>query len=53
MEWPNEFTLFAYFIFVIWRTVIKDGQPVRKTKMIIDIRELNKLTISDAYLFLK
>jgi hypothetical protein len=53
MEWPNEFMPFTYFIFIIWRTVIKDGQPVRKIRVIMDIRGLNKLTISDAYLFLK
>ena len=49
MEWTRSSTPFGYPVFVVWRTVIKDGKPVRKGRAVVDIRGLNKIVVSDAY----
>ena len=40
---------FDYFVFVIWRTVIKDEKSVKKKRTMMNIRELNKIIVSDVY----
>ena len=49
MEWSTEPTPFGFPVFVAWRTVYTDGKPVRKGRVVVDIRGLNKITIKDAY----
>ena len=51
MSWITEFTLYDYFCFVIWKIVhVSDKSSKRKNKIIINIRELNKIFMFDAYL---
>lgn len=49
MDWTTEATLFGYPVFVVWRTVQKDGQDVRKGRVVVDIRGLNKIVETDLY----
>jgi hypothetical protein len=49
MEWTRKPTPFGFPVFVVWKTVIKQGVPVRKSRVVVDIRGLNKITLPDAY----
>ncbi|QIX00238.1 hypothetical protein AMS68_005755 [Peltaster fructicola] len=45
MEWTKTPTPFGFPVFVVWRLV--DG--VRKGRVVVDVRGLNKITIPDSY----
>ena len=49
MKWIKNFIFFEYFVFVIWRTVIKDEKSIKKKRTVMNIRELNKIVVSDVY----
>jgi hypothetical protein len=49
LEWTQSPTPYAFPVFVAWRVVHKDGKAVRKGRAVVDIRGLNKATVSDAY----
>ena len=50
MEFSNEPTPFAYPVFVVWRTIIKeDGSNTCKARVVVDICRLNKITMPDSY----
>ena len=50
MEWSKEPTPFGFPVFVIWKTSQgSDGQLIRKGRAVVDIRGLNKITVTDAY----
>ena len=43
-------TFYAFLVFVIWHTVhLSEKKPQRKNRMMIDIRDLNKMSEFDAY----
>ena len=46
MIWINQSTSFNFSMFVIWRDTLNEF----KNKVVIDIRDLNKITIFDIYL---
>lgn len=46
MTWSIQFIFYSYSVFVVW----KDIPNNKKKRMIIDIRELNKITETDIYL---
>ena len=48
MQWFFKFTSFEFSIFIVWRTVSNDSneESKRKHRVVINIRELNKLTIT-------
>ena len=46
MDWTKTPTFFVFPVFVVWKTA-NNGK--RKFKIIIDIRNFNKLTITDFY----
>ena len=48
MEYVTQPTNFSYPVFVVW----KDTPSGRKGKVVINIRGLNKITLSDFYLLL-
>jgi hypothetical protein len=50
MKWFTNSTSFEYLVFVIYRTIMKDDKFVRKKWAVINIRELNAIIVSDAYL---
>ena len=51
LNWTNEATSYAYFCFVVWKTINILGKSLeRKNKVIIDIKNLNKISMFDAYL---
>jgi hypothetical protein len=49
MKWFRNSTSFEYLVFVIYRTVIKDDKFVRKRRVVIDIRDLNVIIVSNVY----
>ena len=50
MKYIKYSTAHDYSVFVVWRTILKSGQEsVRKDRVVIDIRELNKITETDNY----
>ena len=50
MEWSTKSTPFGFPVFVTWRTVKgPDGQPTRKSRVVVDIRGLNAVSIKDSY----
>jgi len=49
MSWSG-FILFSYPVFVVWKIVQdKDRQTIRKGRIIMDIRRLNKIILADVY----
>ncbi len=51
MKWAFESIFYAYSVFVIWSTThLMKKLSSRREKMIIDIRDLNKISKHDAYL---
>jgi hypothetical protein len=50
MKWSTNSISFDYLVFVIYRIIFKDEKSIRKERVVIDIRELNVITLSDAYL---
>ena len=50
MNWIIQFISYAYFCFVIWKTIyLLDKSSKRKNKIIIDIRNFNKIIQFDVY----
>ena len=50
MKFSFQSTLFDWSIFVIWRIIEKfDKQSERKNRVVIDIRDLNKIIVIDFY----
>ena len=48
--WTNESTSFFYSIFCIWKNVINENDEMKKkNRIIIDIRDFNFITKSNAY----
>ena len=45
MTWSTQPTPYSYLVFVIWKNSAND----RKDRVIVDIRELNKITLTDLY----
>jgi hypothetical protein len=49
MKWSINSISFDYFVFVIYRIVIKDDKLIHKDRVVVDIRDLNVIILSDAY----
>lgn len=50
IEWSTKSTSYAFLVFVIWHTMrLHDKKPLRKNRVVVDIRELNKISEFDAY----
>ena len=49
IKYINQSTFYEYPIFVIWRIVFGFNELKRKKRVIIDIKELNKIIIIDSY----
>ena len=50
MNWITQFTSYAYSCFVIWKTIyLFDKSSKRKNRVVIDIRNFNKITQFDVY----
>ena len=48
--WIQNSTLYACLIFVVWWTVYKNETLIWKEQAVVDLRELNQVTVSDVYL---
>ena len=50
MKFSNELTSFVYLIFVVWRTITKkDDFITHKTRVVVNIQRLNKITMLNSY----
>ena len=50
MQYSSKSTVHSYSVFVIWRTILRsDQKSVKKERVMIDIRTLNKITEIDTY----
>ena len=50
MNWTTQFISYAYFCFVVWRTIhLLEKTSKRKNRIVVNIRELNKIIQFDAY----
>ena len=49
MEYTSQPTPHGYPVFVVWRTVPGPDGPERKGRVVVDIRGLNKIAITDSY----
>ncbi len=52
MNWSTNHSSSKYLMFITWRNVEHNEKIIRKTRIIINICNLNKLIISDIYLIL-
>jgi hypothetical protein len=48
-KWTIKLTSYVFPVFVAWRTLYKDGIPIRKGRAVVDIQEFNRATVSNAY----
>ena len=49
MKWAENHTLSDYSIFVVWQDALIDSKITKKKQIIIDFKNLNKITKSDIY----
>ena len=50
MQYSFKSTTYDYFVFVIWRTIfISDQESMKKKRVVVDIRALNKIAEIDTY----
>ncbi len=49
MKWFIKSISFEYFVFVIYRTMMKNDKLTRKNRVVINIRDLNAIIVSDVY----
>jgi len=49
MNWSINHSLSEYLMFMTWKNVEHNKKMIRKTKVVIDVCNLNKLIISDIY----
>ena len=50
MQYSSKATVHSYSVFVIWRTILRsDQKSMKKERVMIDIRTLNKITEIDTY----
>jgi hypothetical protein len=49
LEWITKPTPYIFPIFIAWRTLYKNGIPIRKSRAVLYIRKLNKTVISNIY----
>ena len=52
MKYIIQSTPHDYFIFVVWRIVFEFNNSKRKDRVVIDIRNFNKIVIIDTYFML-
>ena len=48
MQWIKNFAKYGYPVYIVWRTVHFRGKQPEK-KVVVDIRNLNKITEKDVY----
>ncbi|KAJ9405571.1 hypothetical protein DTO045G8_6601 [Paecilomyces variotii] len=49
MQWATNHTPTGHPVFVVWRDVVKNGKIIKKPRVVVDIRGLNKITEPDIY----
>ena len=50
LEWNQESTEYSFSVFVAWWTVYKNEKFIQKDHAMMNIQDLNQVTVSDAYL---
>ena len=49
MLWMEQPTPFSYPVFIVWKITYKNEKPLQKGRVVVDIRGLNKITLTDSY----
>lgn len=49
MTWITKFILYDFLVFVVWRIIYIFNDLVKKKRVMIDIRNLNKIIVLDEY----
>ena len=49
MQYTTKSTKHKYSVFVVWQTMSESNNSKRKDRAIVDIRELNKIVVTDNY----
>jgi hypothetical protein len=49
MKYINQFISHDYFVFAIWKTIFESNDLKRKNRIVVNIRELNKIILIDFY----
>ena len=49
MEYISQSIFHDYFVFAVWRIVSESDESERKDRVIVDIRDLNKISLIDFY----
>ena len=51
MKWTPQGTPFGFPVFVVWKTILvgPEKTPVRKGRVVVDIRGLNQISVPDSY----
>ena len=49
MKYINQFISHDYFVFAIWKTIFESNDSKRKKRIVVNIRELNKIIFIDFY----
>ena len=49
MKYTNQSISHDYLVFAIWRIVSKFNESKRKNRVVVDIRDLNKIAITNFY----
>ena len=52
MKYTSQFIFHDYFVFAIWRIVLKFHESKRKKRIVVNICDLNKITITNFYFML-
>lgn len=49
MEWSQTHSPTGYPVFVVWRPSMKNGIPIQKGRVVVDVRDFNPLVVPDIY----
>ena len=49
LEYSKHHSPFGFPVFVTWRTIMVDGKPRAKPRVVVDVRGLNSIALKDAY----
>ena len=49
MQYITQSTFYDYSVFVVWRIVSDSNESKKRKRVIVDIRDLNKITVTDFY----
>ena len=49
LEWNQDSTVYSFPVFIVWQTVYKNEKIIQKDWAVVNIQDLNQVTVSDVY----